>query len=134
MENTISSFNGDFTLNVLIIEKDSGLGRYIDLYTHIGFSIEIEVMTYVSPGTGEDLLCLYDFWSNLSLPFKIFVLTQTLSDHYATASVFMIRMKTKTKKIRFRNSVKGKISDEVCQFAHPSREVNVYPAYLTHFL
>ena len=133
MENTISSFIEDFTMNVLIIEKDSGLLRYVDLYTHIGFSIEIEIMTYVSPVTGEDLLCLYDIRSNLSLPFKSFVLTQTLSDHYATASVLMIRMKIKTINIRFRNSVKEKISDEVCQFAPPYREVNIYPAYLTHF-
>ena len=131
---------GDFNINTASM-NDSSAQNYINVFHQYGYVNEINLPTYISPVTNQELSCLDHFWHNLNFNRKSFVLEPNLSDHYGTCVIFEKNTDNPPKSIRFRDFSETRVenfysnlNDEVELFRPQTSHADEYASSLVNFL
>ena len=132
---------GDFNFNTHSALTCGIVREYIELFSQYNYTNEINLSTYVSSSTNDDISCLDHIWSNVNWPCRSFVIGPNISDHYATAAVFNKEITRVVRKIKFRvhtdaslRYFQENLESEFERYNPPSGECNSHAVYTNAFL
>ena len=93
---------GDFKFNTHCALSCGNVRVYIELFHQYNYTNEINLNTFVSTSTNDDIPSLDHMWFSVTWPCRIFVIGPNISDQYNTAAVFNKEISSVVKKIKLR--------------------------------
>ena len=131
---------GDFNFNTHNALTCGIVREYIELFDQYIYTNEINLSTYVSSSTNDDISCLDHIWSKLTWLCRSFVIGPNINDYYATAAVFNKEISKVVRKIKFRvhtdvslRYFQENLESEFEQYNPPSGECNSHAVYMNAF-